>query len=304
METLIVARRTIVEQLSLFLTLRRRKWTELRPFLDEYRLTRPAFFLLRALEGETVRGQTLTVQQMQESLFNPYSTRSVFLDDLPLLIERGYLQQQGDGYVVTDAGRNLCNRIELAARAYLASLEVTPSISLSALVGALMERVYGSWQAQEPLIKAHQARTQRRLSVERAPALVQIEWAVLGLWEARDDAHIAAWRAYRFSGPVFDILSRIWSKETQTLPGLIAILGESQHPADIQQGIQELIGSGYSILVDDHFKLTRQGQEIRDEIERETDRIFFSSWSEIADDKVIWLSEQLREVCTYFRELA
>lgn len=88
METLIVMRRTIVEQLSLFLQLRRRKWTGLQTFLDESHLTRPAFSLLRALEGETVRGQTLTLEQMQEHLFNPYATRFTIFDHLPLLVDQ------------------------------------------------------------------------------------------------------------------------------------------------------------------------------------------------------------------------
>ena len=303
METLMAARRTIVEQLSLFLQLRRRKWTELETFLDACHLTRPAFSLLRALEGETARGQPLTLQQMQEDLFNPYATRLTIFDHLPLLVEQGYLQQQGEGYVVTDTGRILSNRIEMAARAYIGSLEVSPSLSLPALAVALVERVHCAWQSPEPLIKAHQARTQRRLPVEKAPALVQVEWAILGLWEVRDDAHMAAWRAYRFSGPVFDILSRIWSKEARTLPSFISTLGESQQPADIQQGILELTRSGYILLADDHFELTRQGQKIRDDIERETDRIFFASWGQMADDEVIWLGEQLSDVCSYFREL-
>jgi hypothetical protein len=303
METLMAARRTIVEQLPLFLQLRRRKWTEFQTLLDECHLTRPAFSLLRALEGETVRGQTLTLQQMREYLFNPYATRFTIFEHLPLLVEQGYLQQQGEGHVVTDTGRILSNRIEMAARTYIGSLEASPSLSLPALAVALVERVHCAWQSPEPLIKAHQARTQRRLPVEKAPALVQIEWAILGLWEARDDAHMAAWRAYQFSGPVFDILSRIWSKEARTLPSFISTLGESQQPADIQQGIRELTRSGYILLANDHFELTRQGQKIRDAIERETDRIFFASWDQMADDEVIWLGEQLSNVCSFFREL-
>jgi hypothetical protein len=64
METLTVARHTIVEQLSLFLQVRRRRWTGLQAFLDESHLTRPAFFLLRALEGETIKGQQLTAYSL------------------------------------------------------------------------------------------------------------------------------------------------------------------------------------------------------------------------------------------------
>src|SRR5260370_12578413 len=109
METLMAARRTIVEQLSLFLQVRRRKWTELETFLDECHLTRPAFSLLRALEGETVRGQTLTLQQMQAYLFNPYATRFTPFAHLPLLVAQGYLQQQSHGSVVTATVRVLRN---------------------------------------------------------------------------------------------------------------------------------------------------------------------------------------------------
>lgn len=302
METLTVARHTIVEQLPLFLQRRRRKWTGLQALLDENRLTRPTFSLLRAVEGETLRGQSLTLQQMQEHLFNPYATRFEIFEQLPFLVERGYLQQWDGGYLVTDAGRGVVDQIEIAARRYMGMLQVTTLVDLSALAVELVDLVHRSWQAPEPLIKAHQARTQRRLSVEEAPALVQIEWAILGLWEARDDAHMAAWRAYRFSGPTFDILTRIWSKEAQTLSSLIATLEDSQQPADIQRGILDLREAGYIIEADDQVELTAQGQQVRDDIEGETDRIFFASWGQIADEKVIWLCEQMSELCVSFKE--
>ncbi len=298
------AHHIIVEHLSLFLQLRRRQWKELDTFLQESSLTRPAFFLLRALEGETVSAETMTLQQMREHLFNPYATQFPAFEQLPLLVEQGYLQQQGEGYLVTETGRRLTDQIEIAARAYIGGLQVPQSIALPALAEVLVRQVHCAWQAPEPLIKAHQARTQRRLPVERAPALVQVEWAILGLWEARDDAHIAAWRAYTFSGPVFDILSQIWSKEARTLPQLITALKESQLPTDIEQGILELTSSGYIVFVDDHFELTMQGQKMRDDIEVETNRIFFASWDQMTSDEVIWLGKQLSDLCSFFISLS
>lgn len=305
METLAVVRHTIVEQLSLFLQLRRRKWAGLQTLLDENHLTRSAFSLLRALEGETIRGQQLTLLQMQEHLFNPYATRFTIFEQLPLLAMQGYIQQWGEGYLVTDAGCLLVDQVEIAARAYIGSLsDALQALSLPELARALVERIHCVWQAPEPMIKTHQARTQRRLPVEGAPALVQIEWAVLGLWEARDDAHIAAWRAYQFSGPVFDILSQIWSNVAHTLPDLISTLEESQLPADIQRGALELINLGYIIAIDERFELTPQGQQIRNTIEEETDWIFFASWNEMTSAEAVWLSEQLGNVCSYFQEQA
>ncbi len=304
MEPLMEARRTIVEHLSLFLQIRRRHWTGLQTLLDQIHLSRSAFSLLRALEGETVPGQTLTLQQMQDDLFNPYATRLPLLEHLPLLAAHNYLRQRDEGYCVTEGGRSLINQIECAAREYIGSLPISLSIPLPALAATLVELVHRAWHAPEPVIKAHQARTQRRLPVEGAPALVQVEWAILGLWEARDDAHMAAWRAYRLSGPVVDILSRIWSNEVQTLPGLMTALEASQWPADVEQGLLHLAQSGYISVSGDHVALTEQGQNTRDHIEAETDRIFFASWAHRTTDDVIWLSEQISAVCAFFTALS
>jgi N-formylmaleamate deformylase len=297
-------RRTIVEHLPLFLQIRRRHWTGLQTFLDQSHLTRSTFSLLRALEEETAPEQTLTLHQMQAALFNPYATRFPWVGQLPLLVERGYLQQRGEDYWVAEMGRTLVNQIEGAARDYMGSLQLSPSIPLSALAAMLVELVHRAWQAPEPASKTHQARTQRRLPVEGSPPLVQVEWAILGLWEARDDAHMAAWRAYRFSGPVVDILSRLWSKEAQTLPGLKTVLEESQWPADIEQGVQHLTQLGCVKVSGDYVQLTEQGQRIRDHIEAETNRIFFAPWEGMADDKVIWLAEQLTAICSFFSILS
>lgn len=237
---------------------------------------------------------------MRDDLFNPYATRLPVLEQLPLLAERDYLRQRDEDYYVTETGRSLINRIEYAARAYIGSLQISPPIPLPALAATLVELVHRAWHAPEPVIKAHQARTQRRLPVEGAPALVQVEWAILGLWEARDDAHIAAWRAHRFSGPVVDILSRIWSKEAQTLPSLLTTLEASQWPADIAQGVLHLTQSEYISISGDRVELTGQGQKMRDHIEAETDRIFFAPWGQLATDDVIWLAEQLSAVCAFF----
>jgi hypothetical protein len=311
MVTRVEALQEIVGLVLLFLQVRRRGWRGLQPLLAASKLTGPAFFLLRAVDGETVRGravdgetvrgQALTLQQMQEWLFNPYATRFPVFDFLPVLVDLGYMQKQGEGYLVTGTGRALANEVELAARDYLATLQLPPGIRQSALAEALVELVRRSWAAPEPSVKAHQARTQRRLGVDGAAPLVRIEWAVLGLWEVRDDAHIAAWRAYGFRGPVLDILSHIWRKETQTLPALVATLQETQHPADIEQGVLELAQAGYITSANEQLALTTHGQEVRDAIEAETDRIFFAPWEPVADDKVVWISEQLGELCAYFK---
>ncbi|GER90835.1 hypothetical protein KDW_49970 [Dictyobacter vulcani] len=302
MDISLAVQKSIVAHIQQFLQIRRRRWTGMQAFLAESQLSRPELFLLRALDGETVSEQSLTVPQMRADLFNPYATEWSILDYLPHLVELDYLQQQDNGYIVTEAGRTLINRMELAARAYLGSLEVPASIALSELAEALVERVHRSWQAAEPVIKAHQARTQRRLPVQDAPALVQIDWAILGLWEARDDAHMAAWRARGFSGPVFDLLSRIWAHEAHTLSSLVSLLTDSQTPADIQQGLQELTGLGLITTAADQLELTPQGQQLRDDIERETDRIFFASWDQVDNNKANWLVGQLSQLCAYFRE--
>src|SRR5205823_1777842 len=111
--------------------------------------------------------------------------------------------------------------------------------------------------------------------------MVQLEAAVFALWMARDDAHMAAWRAKGFSGPHLDLLTRLWTKEAQTLPALTTALQYTHRPEDIAQGVKNLTEAGYVLVEGESIRITEVGQRIRDWIEEETDRLYFTPWSDL-----------------------
>jgi hypothetical protein len=127
--------------------------------------------------------------------------------------------------------------------------------------------------------------------------MVHLEAAVFALWMARDDAHIAAWRAEGLSGPHLDLLTRLWTGEAHSLPELTIALQHTQRPEDILGGVTVLREAGYVLEEGEHITLTESGQQVRTRIEEETDRIYFTSWPSLTPEDLNWLCSSLKKVC-------
>jgi hypothetical protein len=284
-------RRALVDLLPRFLMRRRVGWTGLQDLLAQHELARPEFFLLRAIVEETDAGAGMTYAGLCANLFNPYSTIRTALESLPALVERGCLVDRDGLYSVTPAGRALVEQAERGAHAYLTTLELLPAADLARLTETLAEIAGRMWAAPEPSAKPHQARVRRLPPARDDQTLARLDQAVYGLWTARDDAHMAAWRAAGFDGPVFDILSRVWSGEAGTLAGLNEALRPSQRPEDIARGLDELGRRGALARDGEALRLTSQGRAARDAIEAETDRVYFAPWPPFGPAEVAWLHD-------------
>ncbi len=289
-------RRALVDLLPRFLLRRRTGWSGLEDLLAQSGLARPEFLLLRAIAMETDAGAGITYDQLWASLFNPYNTFNPIFDLLPALVEQGALLKQADHYSVAPDARDLVERAEVAGNAYLATLDLLPAADLARLAGTLAEIAELMWAAPEPTIKAHQTRVRRLAPPEAGQTTGRLDYAIYALWLARDDAHMAAWRAAGFDGPTFDILSRLWSGEAGTPAALNEVLQHSQRPADIARGIDELARRGF-LARDGDTLLTPQGRAARDAIEAETDRVYFAPWPPLAPADVAWLHDALLTVC-------
>ncbi|HEY0734447.1 MAG TPA: hypothetical protein VGD69_06050 [Herpetosiphonaceae bacterium] len=285
-------RRTIVSLFPQFLQRRRRGWRGIEAFLEQARLERPQLFLLREIVQETDPDEALSLADLRARLFNPYSTIFQWLDLLPQLVAEGYVHHDEGAYTVTASGRALIEELERQAQTYLAALTPIPETDLTRLADLLSELATRSWAAPEPGVKPHQARAQRVALTSDAP-LPRLDLAIYALWTARDDAHTAAWQGAGFEGPALDLLTRLWAGEATTLPELIARIGQAQHPRDVEHGVTDLETHGYLRRDDDALMLTAQGREIRDQIEAETDRVYFATWQQLTPGDLAWLHETL-----------
>jgi hypothetical protein len=289
--------RDLVSLFPQFLTARRRKWVGLQNILQSSGLGRPHFFLLMALVQETDPGKALSREEMGSRLFNPYSTFNPSFDDLQLLMEKGYLVHTDAGYLVIPGGRPLIEHTEQAARDYVATLTPLPLPELTLLAARLEKIAQRMWQAEEPTVKAHQARCHRLPPITTTAPMVHLEAAIFALWMARDDAHIAAWQAEGLSGPHLDLLTRLWTGEAHSLPELTSALQHTQRPEDILQGVRALREAGYVLGEGEHLALTASGQQVRTRIEEETDRIYFTSWPPLTPEDLNWLYSSLKKLC-------
>jgi hypothetical protein len=231
----------------------------------------------------------MTRTEMRRDFDNPFSTFRPILDHLPALVAAGYVARDGERYTVRDAGKMAFGRTAAAREAYLATLAPIPASDLARLIAQLQEIAERLLAAPEPGAKPHQARSRRTPPSADAVPMVWLVQAVYSLWEARDDAHNAAWRAAGFDGPTFDLLSRVWSGEAATVPALMHAVRLSQMPEDVQRGTDQLVAGGYVSRDGDMLTLTAEGQAIRDAIERETDRLYFTPWPPLTVTDGRWL---------------
>jgi hypothetical protein len=111
------------------------------------------------------------------------------------------------------------------------------------------------------------------------PPLPYSEQALSCLAAYRDDAHLAAWRPSGINGPALEALTLLRRGQASSLPGIyerLAGRGFEEHA--YQQFVKELRHAGYVSGPDDALNISEAGREFRDQVEVETDRLFFSPW--------------------------
>lgn len=256
--------------------------------LEEHGIDRPAFaFLVSGVALQPDEGSRI------EDLLNPYPT--VFdgwLAAAATARGAGLVEEVGGRWRATPKGRALAARVRAEADAYLATRRPIPADELARLAGLLADARAALEVSDLP--RDHMTRTPRFVagSDARIP-MVALENALFGLWMARDDAHMCTWREAGFSGPVLDVLTRLWRREAADLDELAAKLAQ-QRPADVRAGVARLRDEG--LVAAEGLGLTPQGEAARRQIEDETDHRFFAPWPDHVGAEAAWIGERLRRV--------
>ena len=128
-----------------------------------------------------------------------------------------------------------------------------------------------------------------------AGSFAQLDAAIYGLWQVRDDCHMAAWRVSDLTGPEVEVLTRTWREEAADEAALIDLLPH-QRPEDVSAAVARLRMDG--LIEPDTLKATPKGAAARQAIEDETDRLFFTPWPDDVGARGAWIAEKLIEVNT------
>ncbi|MGH2492946.1 MAG: helix-turn-helix domain-containing protein [Candidatus Limnocylindria bacterium] len=274
-----------------FLTKRRTKFTLPLRLMEELGIDRPALFF--AIGGVAPQGGGRFSE-----MWNPYATQWDQQRAASAAARDAGLVDEKDGrWDLTPAGRDLTSRVRREADAYLASLPSPLSTDDLARLASLLGRAFEATAASlDRRWHSHIPRAARMAGDGRHP-MVGLENAVYGLWQARDDCHMAAWRQAGLDGPTLDTLTRIWRGEAASEEDLAAKL-TSQRPADVTGQLRRLRRDG--LIADGPPRTTDKGAKERQAIEDETDRLFFSGWPDDVGASAGWIREKLAAVNASF----
>ncbi|HET8569791.1 MAG TPA: hypothetical protein VFM93_12505 [Candidatus Limnocylindria bacterium] len=277
----------LVPLLPQFLTRRRTKLDHVLRMSDELGLDRLAYLVgvnLRQFPG----GATL------DDILGPYVTKRDLRDAALAAAEgAGLIQRRGDRWTQTAKGRDHAARLRRAAHEHFATLRTIDDGDLRRLAG-LLERAFET-VAAAPAPAHERLPRVRAVRADGAPpnALAALEDAVNALWLMRDDCHVAAWRDAGFDGPRVDVLTRIWRDEAKTVEELASKV--PQGPEDVRAQV-DLLRRDRLVERDAPLRLTAEGTRVRQRIEDETDRYFFTPWPDEVGRDAAWLADRLSAV--------
>jgi hypothetical protein len=229
-----------------------------------------------------------------------YSTVDLLTAPLALLTEKGLVLEHDNGTLsLSPRAIEAVAHVHEAGRSHVARHQPLPPDELEPLAFTL-EKAVDALMA-DPVLSPRpgsQLAGSRALAESMdndAPAMVHIEQAIHDLWMARDDAHIKAWRDAEMEGPPMQVLTVLWLGEASTTGDLAKVLREGQTPDDLEGSLVYLTERELVTRHGDDMQLTPQGVIVRDDIERETDRIYFAFWPHTLVE-ARWLRDKLMKL--------
>ncbi|HEX7975863.1 MAG TPA: hypothetical protein VF498_15745 [Anaerolineales bacterium] len=211
---------------------------------------------------------------------SPYTATQAYQGRLEGLASRGLLTPSGKGeFRMTKLGRQTAQRIIEAAYNQMAALETLPEASLERLAALLRRLVGASLKAAEPPGKWSLLHSRLTDPGDDANVLVRIDQYLTDLAAYRDDAHLASWQPFQINGQVWEALTLLWRSEATNLDELYQKLqGRGYSQASYNQALRELVNRGWAAEVNGKYRLTLEGQELRQTAEQTTDRYFYAPW--------------------------
>jgi helix-turn-helix protein len=279
--------------LPLFLNKRRAKMTFPLQKTEELGLDRPTFIWAINLSYRGDHGASAEPGDLA-SVYGTIPGR--WLPMAAAARGAGLAEERNGRWFLTEKGRGLAAATHEAARAHYATLAPLPKEDLAELARLLDRAFFSAARAPEPAKRQHTPFAfGYRGDDPPVGSFAHLDAAVYGLWQVRDDCHMAAWRASDLSGPEVEVLTRIWREEAADETALADLLPH-QSASDASAALARLRTDG--LIEDDVLRTTARGATARQKIEDETDRLFFTPWPDDVGAKGGWIAEKLIEVNT------
>ena len=274
-----------------FLNKRRSKLTYALTKAEELGIDRPALVWVVNLSYRGERGGAAEPGDLDSA----YATiRERWLAMAAVARGAGLVEERGGRWRVTAKGKAVAKDLHDAARAHYETLAPIAEKDLAELAQLLDAAFVAASRAKEPARRMHTPFAfAYRADGVRPGSFAQLDAAVYGLWQVRDDCHMAAWTDAAMSGPELEILTRAWRAEAADEAALAELLPH-QTADDVHASLDRLRHDG--LVEGAAIRTTEKGGRVRQRIEDETDRLFFSPWPDPVGAKGDWIARMLSEV--------
>lgn len=261
-------------------------------------IERPLMFTLLHIDlTEGIYGKEgVTLAEIRA--YDPYSAIDRYSMPVGQLVALELVEESEDGAVrLSSEARSAVDTLHREAANFVAQKTPIAEADMERLASEL-RRAADALAADPTLLPRPGShlmgyRALSRFGGHSAP-MVRIEQSVGELWGARDDAHMAAWRAADLEGPPFDVLSHVWSGVNR-VDALSDALKMKQTPDDVEISLAWLVEREYVERDGEAVGITSQGAMTREDIEHETDRVYFASWPQTREEAE-WTRDRLREI--------
>ncbi len=234
---------------------------------------------------------------------DPYSRPEDFGEEFARLAAAGWLDAIGGSddpmitrYVVLPHAREAVRAVDAAGDALLGDLVAVPDAELARIHELLATIHAANLAAPEPPARWG-AERRFRSADESTPPPGRIREAALDLLAYRDDVHLAAWSARAdpaSEGGMWNAFSHVWSGAASTAEGIALAAAFRGYDASFyEQALGDLEARGWLVADGVEYRTTAAGQELRDEVERQTDEWFFAPWAVLGGEGVTELRERV-----------
>ena len=223
---------------------------------------------------------------------DPYSNPQNFLPVFTALAAEGWIEPVGGQlYHVTEQARSAVRELVRTGDEALGQLGVFSTSEAERLIALLKRIVAANASAPEPPEKWATVR-RFRVADDTSPLLGQVREYLLDLFAYRDDAHLSAWREYSISGPAWNAFTLLWRGEADSptqIAEQAAFRGYSA--SEYVTAIGELIRRGWveTAQTPGTYRVTEEGQALREGVERQTDEYFYAPWSCLNEEEIVEL---------------
>jgi len=260
------------------------------------------WFALNAVRA--VEPNTFKVEEFHHQA--PYASIKRQTERYDALVEARCLEIDRCGlYRLTEKGRDVIEGFFRVAHVGMAKTEPLAEDELNQLRSLLERLVEATLNAPKPAEKpVLQDSRWTEPGPDVAPSIA-IDQLVTDLSRFRDDAHLAAWRPLGVDGRSWEALTYIWQEEASSAADLVeqlAFRGYSEE--QYAESLLDLSERGWIGGDEGSYQVTEDGRRIREQAERNTDRLYYAPWSVLDDEELDQLEDLLQSTINNLNKMA